>query len=224
MSALARILAVAAFEFRLARRMIRVWIFGIIAIIVSILLIAHRLGIHYYGGGWSGSYAYMTKDLAIQNSVMFLALALSVFGIFYVFDWRHRETDARFADTFDTSPLTRLEHAWGKFLGICGGFVVPFLVLLPIQIFAYQFWDLQVPVAVYFVSYFVYAPVFLIVPVALAFGLAGLTGSYDELGARTDALESQLSGLPSRIQSGRSSLTSLASRIRGAIRARPDQR
>ena len=172
MNSIGRVLAVAAFEARLARRMIRVWVFGIIALIIGVALLGHRVGIHYYGGGWSGSYSFMTKDLAIHNSTMFLALVLSVFGIFYLFDWRHRETDARFADTFDTSPLTRLEHAWGKFLGTCAGLVIPFLLLLPVQVFAQLFWELQVPVSVYFLAYFVWAPVFLLVPVAVAFGAA----------------------------------------------------
>ena len=177
MNALSRILAVALFEARLSRRMIRVWIFGLIALFLGVAITAHRLGIHYYGGGWSGSYAYMTKDMFVQNSILFMALLLAVFGIFYVFDWRHRETDAEFADTLDTSPLTRLEHAWGKFLGTCGGLLVPFVLIFPVLIFATLFWEMNVPAGVFLVSYFVWAPVALLAPVALAFGIAGLTGS-----------------------------------------------
>lgn len=177
MSSISRILAVAAFEFAQSRRMIRVWLLGLVALLVGVLVTAHRLGIHYYGGGWSGSYAYMTKDLFVQNSILFMALLLAVFGVFYVFDWRHRETDAAFADTLDTSPLTRLEHAWGKFLGTCGGFLVPFLLHFPVLLFGQLFWDMKVPAGVFLTSYFVWAPVALLAPVAVAFGIAGLTGS-----------------------------------------------
>ncbi len=177
MEGLKRTLALAAFEFRLNRRMVRVWVLGAISLLLPFGQLAQLFAVHRFFAGFSGSWAIVTRDLGIFQPSLFHGLILGVFGVFYAFDWRHRDQSSHFAASLDASPLTRLQHAWGKFLGLAPVVLAPLLVLLLAQIITTTVGGVRIPLGVYLTCYLVFAVPIALTPLALAVGMAGLVRS-----------------------------------------------
>lgn len=177
MDSLRRTLAVASFEARLMRRFWRVWILGILALIFPLIQAAQYLVIHRLFSGFSGPYAFMTRDVWVLQSAVLLSLTLGVFGVFYAFDWRHRDESFHFEATYDASSLGRLELAWGKFLGLAVVLLAPYSVLVVAQVVGLLVADVRVPLSVFLLNDVLFGMVGAVGAPALAFGLAGLTGS-----------------------------------------------
>jgi len=174
MGSLRRILALAAFEARLNLRLIRGWVLGALVTLVGLAGVAYYVAIHRWASGFSASWAFITKDLWVLQPTIFLGLLLGIVGIFYSFDWRHRDQSIHFAPTLDASPLSRLEHAWGKFLGLTVLVAWPMLVMLVVTVVLSVALGIRLPPSVFAMSVLGYGVPFALAPLALSFGVAGL--------------------------------------------------
>ena len=174
MDSLRRVMALAAFETRLNMRMVRGWILGVLAALIGVGAAAYYLVLHRLFSGFSAPWAFLTRDLWIFQAAVSLGFVLGLLGVFLAFDWRHRDQSAHFAGTLDSSSLTRLEHAWGKFLGLCLVVTWPLLALFVAQVVGMAISGVWLPPSVFIVSFGVYAVPFALAPIAVAFGLAGL--------------------------------------------------
>ncbi|MEM7244627.1 MAG: hypothetical protein AAF533_04755 [Acidobacteriota bacterium] len=170
------VLTVAGFESRLVRRQIRVWVLGLVVLLAAAIGVAQTAWIWFMGSGWSGSFATMTPDMIIFRGVVFGALSTAVLGVFFAFDWRHRDVTARFSQTYDHS-VTQLEYCWGKFLATLRALLWPYVICLIATIVTMVALGASGPWQVYVYSYFFIAPILGLIPIAITFGLAGLTGN-----------------------------------------------
>ena len=174
MEGLRRTLALAAFEMRLSRRMVRAWVLGILAVLIPVVQVAQLFGIHRFASGFNGSWANVTRDLLVLQPSLTMGAIMGLIGVFYVFDWRHRDLSRHFAATLDSSPLTRLQHAWGKFLGVVPVILAPMAILLVVQVVTPLAGGVHIPPMVYLACYLGFAVPVALTPPALAFGIAGL--------------------------------------------------
>jgi hypothetical protein len=174
MDGLKRTLALAAFEMRQTLRMKRVWILGLVAMIFPGFMLAQLFAIHRFFSGFNGSWTTVTRDIVVLQPAIFLGAALGLVNVFTVFDWRQRDVARQFAASLDASPLTRLQHAWGKFLGMLPGLVGPLVVLVFVQAALTIPFGVFAPWRTYTDIYLLLAVPFAVTPAAMAFGLAGL--------------------------------------------------
>ncbi len=178
MSRLQSMLGLARFENRLGWRMIRVWILGLLCYLFGALVFGYYTGLNQLSG-WLGSGTVMTGNVAIMMPAFTLAALVGLVGIFYTFDWRHRDDVALFSPTLDASPLEPLFYAWGKFIGVLLPLTLPFVLLLITQLVVLHLpiLDTPTPFPVILLSHLLAGVLPALVLAALAFGLAGWTGN-----------------------------------------------
>lgn len=174
MTSLSRVLALAAFEARLARRTIRGWILGALFFVIAAGTAGYYLALHRFFSGWSSAWAFITADLWVFQSAVTLGFLLGIGGVFFAFDWRHRDRATHFAPVLDASGLTRLEHAWGRFLGIASLAIFPIVLLAIVQVGLSIGFGVRVPASTYLLGHVLLALPMALVPTAIAFAMAAL--------------------------------------------------
>lgn len=178
MSSLRAMLGLARFEMRLGWRMVRVWVLGILCFLVGLFFFAQYTFLNQFSG-WLGSGTLITSDIPLLMPALMTSAFVGLVGIFYSFDWRHRDDASQFSPTLDASPLGPVAYAWGKFLGLVPPLALPFLLLLITQLVLYNLplLDVPTPAPVMLLAYLAVGFLPALVLSALAFGLAGLTGN-----------------------------------------------
>jgi hypothetical protein len=118
MIGLGNVWGIARAEMRLTRRVVRFWVFTIIAALFALLAYINFWFIH-----WAFSFASASAASAYprffmgafgSNFVFFVLIGL----IFLGFDLRARDTRERMVEVLDSLPYTNTELVLGKFLGI----------------------------------------------------------------------------------------------------------
>jgi ABC-type transport system involved in multi-copper enzyme maturation permease subunit len=114
----ANVWAVARAEMRLTRRLVRFWIFTIIAALFALLAFVNFFFIHwafsFVSASAASAYPRFFMGAFGSNFVFFVLVAL----IFLGFDLRARDTRERMVEVLDSLPYTNTELVVGKFLGI----------------------------------------------------------------------------------------------------------
>ena len=109
---------IARAEMRLTRRVVRFWIFTVIAALFALLAFINFWFIHFMFSSQSASAASAYPRFFMgafgSNFVFFVLIGL----IFLGFDLRARDTRERMVEVLDSLPYTNTELVLGKFLGI----------------------------------------------------------------------------------------------------------
>jgi hypothetical protein len=109
---------IARAEMRLARRLVRFWVFTAIAALVTLVSYLNFWFIHWAFSSGSASAASALPRFFMgafgSNFVFFVLIGL----IFLGFDLRARDTRERIVEVADSQPYTNTELVLGKFLGI----------------------------------------------------------------------------------------------------------
>jgi len=128
-SSLVAIWAAAAAEVRSARRQVRTWLFGLIAVGFSFIWFAAS-GADHASNGWRASTAGLPAPRYLMSDAgMFLVLIFALGVIFLAFDIRARDRRERMVEILDSRPISNLELVLGRVLGVVLTALVPALVL-----------------------------------------------------------------------------------------------
>ena len=112
------VLAIARSEARLTRRLVRYWVFTILAVIFGIGVYLSDALIHWFASSWSGTVAALSPQyLMARYSATFLTMFM-IGAVFLGFDTRARDIRERIFEVLDCRPISNLELLGGRFLGI----------------------------------------------------------------------------------------------------------
>ena len=115
---LGNVWSIARAEMRLVRRVVRFWVFTVIAALFALLSYVQFWVIHFFfsAGSASAASAYPRYFMGPfgSNFVFFMLVGL----IFIGFDLRARDTRERMVEVLDSLPYSNAELVCGKFLGI----------------------------------------------------------------------------------------------------------
>jgi hypothetical protein len=120
------VLALARAEARLTRRLVRYWLFLILAAGLGLLALTYYSVIHYFVSGHSATIALINPRYIIAFLGIYFMALFMIGLIFLGFDVRARDARERIVEVVDALPCTNLELLLGKFLGIL------FMVWLPV--------------------------------------------------------------------------------------------
>ena len=122
--------AVALAEMRSARRQVRTWVFGLLAVCLSFFWFVNS-GVSHARSGWISSSASFPAPRFLMSQVGMFLLLVFLFGvIFLAFDIRARDRRERMLEVLDSRPLCNVELLFGRVLGVVGTALVPALVLV----------------------------------------------------------------------------------------------
>ncbi len=127
---LSTVWAVALAEIRSARRQVRTWGFGVLAVGVSFLFFVGS-GAQHAQDGWLSPVTDFPAPRFIMSTVGMPLLLVFLFGvIFLAFDVRARDRSERMVEVLDCRPLSNVELLLGRVLGIVATACIPALVLI----------------------------------------------------------------------------------------------
>lgn len=123
------LLAVALNEARLSRRLVRYWVFNVLAMLIALAGWAYYAFLHYAFSSYSATIAAINpRYLVAALGLYYLFIAL--FGVVFLgYDVRARDQRERILDVLDARPYSNLELLGGKFLGLLIASWVPVLVV-----------------------------------------------------------------------------------------------
>ena len=102
----AMVWGVARAELRLTRRLVRYWIFVVIAALAAILNYANFWFIHYFFSPYSASAAAANPRFFMGNAGVNFILIFLVFGVVFLgFDVRARDQRERIFEVLDALPM-----------------------------------------------------------------------------------------------------------------------
>ena len=117
-STYAAVWAVALAEMRSARRQVRTWGFGLLAVGVSLLFFVGT-GVQHAQDGWISPVTDLPAPRFIMSSVGMPLLLAFLFGvIFLAFDVRARDRRDRMVEVLDTRPVSNVELLSGRVIGL----------------------------------------------------------------------------------------------------------
>ena len=117
-------------EVRSARRQVRTWGFGALAVGVSFLFFVGS-GAQHAQDGWYSPVSDSPAPRFIMSTVGMPLLLVFLFGIiFLAFDIRARDRAERMVEVLDCRPFSNVELLFGRVLGIVATACVPALVLI----------------------------------------------------------------------------------------------
>ena len=109
---------IARAEMRLTRRIVRFWVFSVLAALFAGLVYFQLWAIHFFfsAGSASAASAYPRFFMGAFGSNF---LFIMMFGLVFLgFDLRARDTRERMAEVLDSLPYSNIELVFGKFLGV----------------------------------------------------------------------------------------------------------
>ncbi|ANM30486.1 hypothetical protein ABI59_14265 [Acidobacteria bacterium Mor1] len=112
------VLAIAAAESRLTRRLVRFWIFQVIAMLAAIAFSAYYSVLHRQFSWFSGTIGMLNPRYLIGFVGIYYLVLFLIGLIFLGFDIRARDTRERMDEVLDSLPMTNAELMCGRFLGI----------------------------------------------------------------------------------------------------------
>ena len=112
------VLGIARTEARLARRLVRFWVFAVLSLLVVTALYLYYAFLHGLFSSYSGTVGSISPKFLIAGfgiwGVVFFMVGLILLG----FDVRSRDERERVAEVLDTRPYSNLELVTGRFLGL----------------------------------------------------------------------------------------------------------
>ena len=120
---------IARAEMRLTRRLVRYWVFLVIAVLLAALNYAQFHFIHYYISSRSASAASANPHFFFGNFGTNFVLMFLVGIVFLGFDVRARDKRERMVEVLDALPVTNVELLFGRALGLLVACWVPVVVL-----------------------------------------------------------------------------------------------
>ena len=122
--------AVALAEMRSARRQVRTWGFGLLAVGMSLMFFVGT-GVQHAQEGWISPVSEFPAPRYIMSTVGMPLLLVFLFGvIFLAFDVRARDRRERMVEVLDSRPVSNVELLLGRVLGVVATACVPALVLI----------------------------------------------------------------------------------------------
>ena len=122
--------AVALAETRSARRQVRTWVFGVLAVGLSFVWFVDSGAVHARTG-WVSPSAMVPAPRFVMSQVGMFLLVVFLFGvIFLAFDVRARDRRERMVEVLDARPVSNVELLAGRVLGVVGTALVPALVVV----------------------------------------------------------------------------------------------
>ncbi|HKQ60915.1 MAG TPA: hypothetical protein VJS92_06470 [Candidatus Polarisedimenticolaceae bacterium] len=123
------VLALARAESRLTLRLVRFWVFQVMAFIVGLAGFFYYVWIHRTWSTWSATVAlinprYLVGFIGIYYLVLFL-----IGLIFLGYDVRARDTRERMVEVLDALPVSNLELVLGRFFGLLLPAWIPVVVI-----------------------------------------------------------------------------------------------
>lgn len=129
-AAWARVWAAALAEMRSARRQVRTWGFGVLAVGMSFVFFVGT-GAQHAQEGWISPVSEFPAPRFIMSTVGMPLLLVFLFGvIFLAFDVRARDRAERMVEVLDCRPVSNVEMLLGRILGVVATACVPALVLI----------------------------------------------------------------------------------------------
>jgi len=126
---LGTVLAFAGAEARLSRRLVRFWLFEVIAAVIGILFFSYYSAIHYFLSHWSATASMLNPSYLIGFIALYY-IAVFLFGLVFLgYDVRARDERERICEVLDALPYSNLELMLGRFIGIVVVCWVPVLVI-----------------------------------------------------------------------------------------------
>ena len=112
------VLGIARAETRLARRLVRYWVFTSLAILVGSALYTYYYVIHRFASGFSATVSAINPRYLIMGFGTWYLMIFAIGLIFLGFDVRSRDQRERMHEVLDSQPCSNLELVLGKFLGV----------------------------------------------------------------------------------------------------------
>lgn len=129
-STCAAVWAVALAEMRSARRQVRTWVFGLLAVGGSLVFFIGS-GVQHAGSAWISPVSEFPAPRFAMSAVGMLLLLGFLFGaIFLAFDVRARDRRERMVEVLDSRPVSNVELLLGRILGVVGAAFVAALTLV----------------------------------------------------------------------------------------------
>lgn len=127
----ADVLAVCGAELRRTRRLVRYWVFLLIAFLIPVgTFVSQALAVHRWGSTLAASFAMINPRFFISNYGMNFLLIYMLGVIFLGFDVRARDVKARVAEVLDARPIGNFEFLAGRWLGLFVASWAPLMVLM----------------------------------------------------------------------------------------------
>ena len=108
---------VAATELRLTRRLVRFWVFVVVAFLLAVVGYLYYSGLHAFISSASATVASLSPRYLIGAYGFNYLLVFLVGVVFLGFDIRARDVRERMAEVVDSRPVTTSELVAGRFLG-----------------------------------------------------------------------------------------------------------
>ncbi|MDX1385543.1 MAG: hypothetical protein R3190_17960, partial [Thermoanaerobaculia bacterium] len=113
-----KIVAVAVAEMRSARRLVRTWIFSLLAIGLTFIAYLYYAGIHAFASRFSATIG-ATGPRFLMSAMGIYLLAIFLVGIIFLgFDVRARDQRERIVEVIESRPVSNLELLVGRWLGL----------------------------------------------------------------------------------------------------------
>ncbi len=110
--------ALARAEARLTRRLVRFWVFQVVAFLLGVVAFAWYGGLHWWVSHWSATAALISPRYLATFLGMYYIVIFLIGLIFLGYDVRARDTRERMVEVLDALPVSNLELLFGRFLGI----------------------------------------------------------------------------------------------------------
>jgi len=123
------LLAVASAELRLARRLVRYWVFFALSYLVGVAFFLYYALLHMLGSSWSATAATIGPRYLMSAVGTYAVLVFLIGVVFLGFDLRARDRRERMVEVLDARPFTNLELVSGRFLGLLTACWVPMVGL-----------------------------------------------------------------------------------------------
>ncbi|MCP4664305.1 MAG: hypothetical protein GY856_53660 [bacterium] len=112
------VLGLARAEARLIRRLVRYWVFVVLAAGLGLLVYSFIIVMHGLGSSYSASVGVLNPRYLVGGTAFYYLLAFIIGLILLAFDVRARDRRERIVEVLDSQPCTNLELLTGRFLGI----------------------------------------------------------------------------------------------------------
>ncbi len=114
----AAVWSIARAEARLARRLVRYWVFLVLSCLISVVFFLYYFFLHYSFSGYSGTVAGINPRYLVGAIGNYFILVFSLGAIFLACEVRSREERERIAEALDARPVSNPELLAGKFAGL----------------------------------------------------------------------------------------------------------
>lgn len=110
--------AIARAERRSVRRLVRYWVFSVLAVLISFVFYMQYAAMHGFGSHLSATIGAMGPRYLISGIGMGLMIIFLLGLVFLAFDIRSRDIRERMAEVLDAHPVTNAEFIMGRGLGL----------------------------------------------------------------------------------------------------------